>query len=115
MARKSRDSASSPGKPTPVAAHEPSRERREGGKQTRPAPPIPREVLLEFQKIGHILRVTAIDPDSGTEVIMVADPRQSQDHIERLAARKLAYVLDKNRKKREKLEAEKAKGINRIV
>ena len=101
-------------KPAPVGTHEPSRERKSDA-PARKAPPLPREVLFEFQKVGHILRVTAIDPDTGTEVIMVADPRQSQEHIKRLAARKLAYVLEKNRLKREKLEAGKAKGVNRLV
>ena len=107
MVQKRRPSA----KPAPVGAHEPSRERR-GGDKARALPPLPREVLFEFHKVGHILRVIAIDPDTGTEVIMVADPRQSQEHIKRLAARKLAYVLEK---KRSKQESEKAKGINRLV
>ena len=114
MVNKHKPPARGTAKPTPVASHEPSRERR-GGEKARAIPALPREVLFEFHKVGHILRVTAIDPDSGTEVIMVADPRQSQEHIKRLAARKLAYVLDKNRKKLEQLEAKKAKGINRIV
>lgn len=58
-----------------------------------------REVLLEVQRYGNVLRVTAIDPVTGTEVIMVADPRQSMTTIKQLAARKLAYVLNKNRTK----------------
>lgn len=41
------------------------------------------------------MRVVAIDPASGVEVIMVADPRQSKTVIQRLAAQKLAYVLAK--------------------
>ncbi|HEY9163697.1 MAG TPA: hypothetical protein VIN57_03715 [Magnetovibrio sp.] len=58
-----------------------------------------REVLLEMHRVGNALRVTAIDPVTGTEVIMVADPRQSMETIKQLAARKLAYVIDKNRNK----------------
>lgn len=58
-----------------------------------------REVLLEVQRYGNVLRVTAIDPVTGTEVIMVADPRQSMTTIKQLAARKLAYVMEKNRTK----------------
>lgn len=74
-------------------------------KPTRPGPPVrsPRgpmkEVLFEMQRHGNILRVVAIDPVTGTEVIMIADPRQSMEIIKRLAVRKLLYVLEKNRAK----------------
>lgn len=53
------------------------------------------EVLFEFQRHGNIMRVTAIDPKSGTEVIMIADPRHSQTVIKQLAMRKLLYVMNK--------------------
>lgn len=58
-----------------------------------------REVLFEMQRVGKIMRVTAIDPITGTEVISVVDPRQGMTVIKRLAARKLEYVLEKNRAK----------------
>lgn len=60
---------------------------------------MPKEVLFEMQRVGKILRVTAIDPASGTEVIMVADPRQSMLAIKKVAARKLAYVIAKKQAK----------------
>ncbi|MCK5167210.1 MAG: hypothetical protein KAQ66_07815 [Rhodospirillaceae bacterium] len=55
------------------------------------------EILFEFRPVGNILRVTAIDPKTGTEVIMVADPRYGEEAIKRLAARKLAYVISKKK------------------
>ena len=55
------------------------------------------EVLFEFRQVGSILRVVAIDPKTGTEVIMVADPRYGEEAIKRLAARKLAYALSKKK------------------
>ncbi len=55
------------------------------------------EVLFEFQRVGKILRVTAIDPKTATEVIMVADPAYGDMAIKRLAARKLAYVIRKKK------------------
>jgi len=67
-------------------------------KQTHPVPP--KEVLIEMQRMGNVLRVTAIDPATGTEVIMVADPRQSMQTIKKLAVRKLAYVIAKKRQNR---------------
>lgn len=56
-----------------------------------------REVLYEFRSVGRYLRVNAIDPRTGIEVSMVADPRYGETLIKRLAARKLAYVISKRR------------------
>lgn len=55
------------------------------------------EVLFEFRQVGSILRVIALDPKTGIEVIMVADPRYGEEAIKRLAARKLAYVISKKK------------------
>ena len=54
-----------------------------------------REVLYEFRQVGKHVRVSAIDPDTGTEVIMVGDAKQGQEVLKRLAMRKLTYVLRK--------------------
>ena len=72
------------------------------------AHPIPlNEVLFEMRRVGNVLRVTAIDARTGIEVIMVADPRQSQYAIKTLAARKLAYVMNKK-----SLQAQPPRGMN---
>ena len=55
------------------------------------------EVLYEFVSVGRYLRVNAIDPRTGIEVTMIADPRYGETLIKRLAARKLAYVIAKRR------------------
>ena len=55
------------------------------------------EVLFEYVLVGRYLRVNAIDPRTGIEVSMIADPRQGKTIIKRLAARKLAYVISKKR------------------
>lgn len=47
---------------------------------------------------GRSVRVVAIDPVSGTEVTMVGDKAQGEATMKRLAAKKLAYVLEKKRK-----------------
>ena len=54
-----------------------------------------REVLFEFRRVGASLRVCAIDPDTGTEVIMIGDPKQSVGVLKRFATRKLIYVMRK--------------------
>ena len=56
-----------------------------------------KEVLFEFVSVGRYLRVNAIDPRTGIEVTLTADPRYGENHIKRIAARKLAYVISKKR------------------
>jgi len=51
------------------------------------------EVLFEMQYVGRVVRVTAIDPATGVEVISVGDAERSVAELKRLAARKLMYVL----------------------
>ena len=53
------------------------------------------EVLFEWRRVGKSLRVTAIDPIKGTEVVMVAPAKDTRKEIKQFAAMKLAYVLSK--------------------
>lgn len=57
------------------------------------------EVLFEFRRVGKSIRVVAIDPVSRTEVSMIAPQGADKEDIKRIAARKLAYVIGKNRKR----------------
>ena len=57
------------------------------------------EVLFQFQRVGASLRVVAIDPITGTEVTMVAPPTGELEGVKRIAARKLAYVISRNKEK----------------
>ena len=59
------------------------------------------EVLFEFRRIGRLTRVVAIDPITGTEITMVGAPGYSRWMLKRLGARKLAYVIARNRRKEE--------------
>jgi hypothetical protein len=56
------------------------------------------EILLEIRRIGKNLRVVAIDPSTGTEIIMVAPLYATRTVIKKNAARKLAYVIAKKKK-----------------
>jgi len=58
-----------------------------------------REILFEFKQVGNIVRVTAIDPGSGLEVVTIGDPAVHTDRLEQIAARKLKYVIAKQRNK----------------
>lgn len=54
------------------------------------------EYLIEFHPIGAYVKVTAIDPESGTEASIVGDGNAPQKHLEQLAVKRLLYVMNKN-------------------
>ena len=53
------------------------------------------EVLLEFHRVGNAVKVTAVDPEIGTEVSIVGDPSAGEEILTRIAIKKLQYVLRK--------------------
>ena len=55
------------------------------------------EVLIEYRRVGKMLRVIAIDPNTRIEVIMIAPLDATKNEIKRNAARKLAYVIAKKK------------------
>ncbi|MBY0428872.1 MAG: hypothetical protein K2Q32_06600 [Alphaproteobacteria bacterium] len=58
-----------------------------------------KEILFEIVQNGNVARVTAIDPETGTEVV-IQGPASAGDNILRQnAARKLMYVLNKEKEK----------------
>jgi len=63
----------------------------------KPQDVILNEVLFEMKQVGNYMRITAIDPVSGTEVISIGDPSVDTEMLKGMAARKLKYVIAKNR------------------
>jgi hypothetical protein len=55
------------------------------------------EILMEFVVQGSVVKVTAIDPKSGTEASIVGPASAPRSVLESNAARKLHYVLKKQR------------------
>ena len=53
------------------------------------------DYIIEFTVIGNVMKVTAIDPISGTEVSMVGSPVMSQEFLAKRAVKKLEYVMNK--------------------
>lgn len=49
--------------------------------------------LLEFLPIGNTVKVSAVDPTTGTEVSIVGPSTASEAQLSRIAVRKLEYVL----------------------
>ncbi len=55
-----------------------------------------KEVILEFIVQGSYVKVSAVDPVSGTEVSIVGDRKAEQSYLESVATKKLAMVMKKN-------------------
>jgi hypothetical protein len=51
-----------------------------------------REVILEFVRVGAVVKVTAVDTPSGVEASIVGDPAAGEAALKRLALQKLTYV-----------------------
>ena len=61
-----------------------------------PRPPLhEKDVLIEFQPVGNIVRVSAIDPVTNTEVIIQGPASAGKAVLARNALAKLNYVLRK--------------------
>jgi hypothetical protein len=56
-----------------------------------------REVIFEFIRVGAAIKVSAVDPATGTEASIVGDPASGEAALKRLARQKLEYVLAKAR------------------
>jgi len=57
-----------------------------------------KEVIFEITHMGNMVRIAAIDPITGTEVISVAPKSLGKAQWQRHAKRKLEYVMTKNKK-----------------
>ena len=55
------------------------------------------EVFIEFVVQGNVVKVTAIDSASGTEASIVGPANAPKEALSQAAARKLKYVMEKNK------------------
>ncbi|MEQ9042626.1 MAG: hypothetical protein RLO23_02275 [Alphaproteobacteria bacterium] len=56
------------------------------------------EVLIEIQRVGNAVKVTAMDPVTLTEVTIAGSPHDGEETLIRTAVQKLVYVLNKKKK-----------------
>ncbi len=56
-------------------------------------PLIGREVFFEFLPVGESMKVTAVEAESGIEVVIAGPVRTAQTELERIALNKLRYVM----------------------
>jgi hypothetical protein len=61
---------------------------------------MPRQILYEIRRNGAYVRVCAICADTGIEAVMVGPATVGLFSLKQNAARKLAYVLEKERQAR---------------
>ena len=54
---------------------------------------MPREVLFEFHRLGNAVRVTALDPETLVEVVIMGPSDCGEAQLKRTAMRKLNYML----------------------
>lgn len=54
-----------------------------------------REVILEFHSIGQIVKVSAIDADTGVEISIQGPASSGETVLKNNALRRLIYVLRK--------------------
>lgn len=55
----------------------------------------PSSFIVEFTHLGRQVKVTAVDPDTGTEASILGPADAGQALLTRNAVRKLLYVLSK--------------------
>jgi len=55
------------------------------------------EVLFEFSRVGNVMRVTAIDVDSNTEIVIAGPATAPQAMLQNTALQKLRYVMAKRK------------------
>lgn len=58
-----------------------------------------REIIYEFTGRGRFVRVTAMDPATLTEIVLVGDPTRGEEALKAAARRKLEYVLARRRER----------------
>ena len=56
-----------------------------------------REIYIEFFRIGGIVKVTAMDTASLTEISVQGPPSAGEEALKRAALQRLEYVMRKNK------------------
>jgi len=54
--------------------------------------------IVEYQRVGLIVKVTAIDPDSGTEAVIQGPANAGEHALAQAAVKKLEFLLRKKHK-----------------
>ncbi len=55
------------------------------------------EILFEITRIGSVVRVVAVDPDTGEEAVIQGPAQTSLELLKKTASDKLLYILEKKK------------------
>lgn len=55
-----------------------------------------REVIFEFRPVGNVMRVTAVDAMTATEVVVQCPLHSAEITMKNMGLQRLEYVLKKN-------------------
>lgn len=55
------------------------------------------EILYQIVAVGNAVKITAVDPETGTEVSVAAPRNTPLPSLKAAAVKKLAYVINKNK------------------
>lgn len=55
------------------------------------------DYIVEFIPQGRFVKVTAVDPVTGIEAVIVGDAAQGQQAMARAAVRKLEFLIEKQK------------------
>lgn len=74
-----------------------------------------REALIEFTILGEVVRVAAVDAETGLEVVVMGPAGASRHELERVAVAKLERALRRARQAGERAEPPRPRGPGRLV
>lgn len=80
-----------------------------------PASRSGREVIFEYLPIGASVKISAIDVETGTEVSVIGPSSGSRMELERVALRKLNYMLEKKAGRGKENDTDPGNGRGGIV
>ncbi len=66
---------------------------------SKPGAPDDAGYIIEFHQVGNAVKVSALDPETLTEVSIVGAPAMTEAYLTQAAIRKLEFVLAKRRNK----------------
>lgn len=61
-----------------------------------------KEILFEFIPKGRHVKISAIDPETLTEAVIVGDARQNTEILKAIATKKLRYIINKQKQQKQK-------------
>jgi hypothetical protein len=60
-----------------------------------------KEVYIEYKQVGQAMKVTAVDAETGIEVVIMGPVSAAQTHLQKIAVQKLEMQLKKHSEKSE--------------